>query len=66
MGSIKSIEAAIEALPAAELAQFRQWFAEFDSAAWDRQLERDASAGRLDALAAEALSDHQSGSSRPL
>ena len=66
MGSIKSIEAAIEALPAAELAEFRQWFAEFDSQAWDRQLERDAAAGKLDSLASEALSDHRSGTSRPL
>ena len=66
MGSIKSIEAAIEALTAAELAEFRQWFAEFDSQAWDRQLDRDAVAGKLDALAAEALSDHRSGSNRPL
>jgi hypothetical protein len=66
MGSIKSIEAAIEALPAAELAEFRQWFAEFDSQAWDRQLERDVAAGKLDSLAAEALSDHRSGTSRPL
>jgi hypothetical protein len=66
MGSIKSIEAAIEALPGAELAEFRQWFADFDSQVWDRQIDRDAAAGKLDALAAEALSDHQSGSSRPL
>jgi hypothetical protein len=66
MGSIKSIEAAIEALPAAELAEFRQWFAEFDSQAWDRQLERDVAAGKLDSLASEALSDHRSGTSRPL
>jgi len=66
MGNVKSIEAAIQALPAAELAEFRRWFAEFDSEAWDSQLERDASAGKLDELAAEALADHQAGSSRPL
>ena len=66
MGSIKSIEKAVEALPPAELAEFRQWFAEFDAQAWDRQLERDAEAGKLDELAAEALADHQAGSSRAL
>ena len=66
MGSIKSIEAAIDALPAAELAEFRQWFAEFDSQTWDRQLERDVAAGKLESLAAEALSDHRSGASRSL
>ena len=66
MGSIKSIEKAVEALPPAELAEFRQWFAEFDAQAWDQQLERDAVAGKLDGLAAEALADHQAGSGRVL
>jgi hypothetical protein len=64
MGNVKSIEQAIEALPASELAEFRRWFAEFDAAAWDRQLEEDAATGKLDHLAAEALADFQSGSSR--
>ena len=57
MGDIKSIEKAVEALPAAELAEFRRWFAEFDGAAWDRQFEIDARGGKLDRLAAEALQD---------
>ncbi len=64
MGNVKSIEKAVEALPPAELAEFRQWFAEFDAAAWDRQLEQDATAGKLNYLAAEALADHAAGSSR--
>lgn len=38
-----------------ELAQFCQWFAEYDSEMWDAQIEADAEAGKLDALAAEAL-----------
>jgi hypothetical protein len=41
------------------LAEFRRWFAEFDAAAWDRQLEADATAGKLDALLAEAEDDYQ-------
>jgi hypothetical protein len=64
MGDIKAIEQAIVALPAEELAKFRQWFAEFDGAAWDRQIEQDAASGRLDSLAAEALADYRSGSRR--
>jgi hypothetical protein len=62
MGDIKSIEQAVESLPPAELAEFRRWFAEFDCAAWDRQIEQDAAAGKLDELAAEALADHRRGS----
>ena len=66
MGDIRSIEKAIQALAPSELAELRRWFAEFDAEAWDRQLEHDAADGKLDKLAAEALTDHQSGSSRIL
>lgn len=64
MGDVKAIEEAVAALPADELAEFRQWFAEFDGAAWDRQIEQDAAGGKPDALAAEALADYRSGSRR--
>ena len=66
MGDVKSIEKAVEALPPSELAQFRHWFSEFDAAAWDRQVEQDAAAGKLDGLAAEALDDFRTGSAREL
>ena len=66
MGNVKSIEKAVESLPPSELAEFRRWFAEFDANAWDEQIERDAAAGKLDALAAEALADHRAGSVREL
>ena len=66
MGNVKSIEKAVEALPPSELAEFRHWFAEFDAAAWDSQIEQDAAAGKLDQLAAEALTDFRSGSAREL
>ena len=59
MPDIKALEAAIEALPPSALAEFRRWFADFDSAAWDRQLKADASAGKLDALLAEAEEDYK-------
>ena len=66
MGTVKSIERAVEALPPSELAEFRRWFAEFDAAAWDTQIEHDAASGKLDPLAAEALADCHSGSAREL
>jgi hypothetical protein len=66
MGDIRSIEKAIQALAPAELAELRRWFAKFDAEAWDLQLEQDAGAGKLDKLAAEALTDHRSGPSRSL
>ena len=66
MPDIKALEAAVQALPPSDLAEFRQWFAEFDSAAWDRQLESDASAGKLDALLTEAEEDYRTQPRRSL
>jgi hypothetical protein len=61
MSTIEEIEGAVRSLSPQELAAFRSWFAEFDADAWHRQIEEDAAAGRLDALAAEALSDLREG-----
>ena len=66
MGNVKSIEKAVESLPASELAEFRRWFAEFDATVWDRQIEQDAASGKLEGLAAQALDDYRSGSAREL
>jgi len=61
MSTIEQIEDAVRRLSSGELAEFRTWFAEFDGALWDRQIEEDVAAGRLDALADEALSDLREG-----
>lgn len=66
MGNVESIEQAVESLPPSELAEFRRWFAEFDAAVWDRQIEQDAAFGKLDGLAAEALADYRAGPTREL
>jgi hypothetical protein len=55
------IENAVAGLPPDELAKFWAWFVEFDADAWDQQIEEDIRAGRLDALADEALQDHREG-----
>ena len=66
MGRIEDVEQQVEALSPEELAQFRTWFLEYDWAVWDRQLERDVRAGKLDELAERALRDHGSGQTTPL
>lgn len=55
MDTLQDIQTAVSQLSAQQLAAFRTWFAEFDAEIWDRELERDVAAGRLDALAEEAL-----------
>lgn len=66
MGKIEKIEQEVQALSPDELAHFRAWFLEYDWAAWDRQVERDVQAGRLDDLAARALRDHAAGKTTPI
>jgi len=61
MSTIEEIENAVLRLSPEELAAFRGWFAQLDAAAWDRQIEGDIAAGRLDALADEALNDLREG-----
>ena len=60
------VENAVKQLSAEELVKFRQWYAQFDSDLWDAQIEADAAAGKLDALAAEALADYHSGRAKEL
>ena len=66
MGKIENIEQQVQTLSPEELAQFRAWFLEYDWAAWDRQIERDVRAGRLDDLAEKALRDHAAGKTTPV
>ncbi len=66
MTKIEIIERQIKELSREELAQFRAWFAEFDGELWDRQFEADVKAGKLDALAEQALRDHLAGQSTKL
>lgn len=61
MSTAAEIERAVRQLPAAELAAFRAWFLDYDHAAWDEQIARDAAAGRLDTLSDEALADLRAG-----
>ena len=66
MTRVEALEREVEKLTPAELASFRTWFAEFDWQLWDRQLEEDIAAGRLDKLAAEALAEHERGETTEL
>jgi hypothetical protein len=66
VGAVEKLELLIKSLSADELAKFREWFAEFDTQVWDRQIEADAAAGKLDRLIEESMADHKAGKTRPL
>ena len=54
MPTVAEIQQAILNLPKVEYAEIVEWLHELEEEEWDRQIEADAKAGRLDALAAEA------------
>ncbi len=66
MEKVESLERQVRELTPEELAKFREWFAQFDAEAWDRQFEAGVGAGKLDALAERALREHSAGRSTKL
>jgi len=66
MTKIEDIAKAVAELPSDQLQRFRAWFAEFEAARFDQEIERDAKAGRLDRLAEQALADYRAGRAREL
>lgn len=66
MSNVHEIQSAITRLSREELLALRDWFSDFDAAGWDTQFEADVAAGRLDALADEAIRDLREGRCRDL
>jgi len=59
--SVPELEEAIAKLPTEELSRFAAWFEEFMAGEWDRQIERDVAAGKLDHLMRKADEDIDAG-----
>jgi hypothetical protein len=64
--SLQELETAIKQLPAAELNTFARWFEEYLADAWDRRIEADLQAGRLDEMGRRADADFEAGRCKPL
>ena len=64
--SVDEIRTAIQRLPKRELTRFRRWFVQHDAEVWDRQIEDDVAAGRLEALARATLREHRAKRTKPL
>ena len=65
MGAIEKLELLIKSLSPEELAQFREWFADFDAQVWDRQIAADAAMGKLDRLIEKSMADQRARKTRP-
>lgn len=51
------VEAAIKQLPEGEIRQLADWLQAYLDEIWDRQIEADLAAGKLDRLIAQAETD---------
>jgi hypothetical protein len=67
MSTVTEIIEAVKRLDERQKGEFLDKLAEVDfDDAWDRQIEADAKAGRLDHLWAEAMEDIKAGRTKPL
>lgn len=66
MTKLEELETVITRLPEEEYRQLRRWFLETDWERWDREIQEDSRAGRLDFLMKEALDAKRKGTLRDL
>ena len=59
--SLQELTAAVAVLPPTELEAFTQWFEEYLADAWDRRIEDDVAAGRLDEAGRQADAEFVTG-----
>ncbi len=64
--SVQEMQSAVSGLSREDLSEFARWFEEFLADAWDRQIEEDVRAGRLDKIIREVESEKKAGRSRPI
>ena len=64
--TVEEIEKLVEGLPTPDFKRFVAWLDDYRAEAWDRQIEADAKAGRLDHLIAAAKADIDAGRIYPL
>lgn len=64
--SVQELEAVVSRLSAPEIKAFDEWFEEFKADLWDKQIEEDVAAGKLDRLAKQADEDFEAGRCAPL
>ncbi len=61
MSKIDELKADIERLPSEERAELFRWLSEKDWESWDKEIEADSQAGRLDFLLREAREEKAKG-----
>ena len=66
MSKIDELKAEIERLPSEEFTEIVRWLSEKDWERWDKEIEADSQAGRLDFLVREAREEKAKGTLQDL
>lgn len=66
MSTVKEIESAIKQLKPKDVHAVADWLQEYREQLWDKEIEADAKAGKLDKLMEEAKQDYLAGRCKPL
>ena len=66
MSKIDELKVEIERLPSEEFTELFRWLSEKDWERWDKEIEADSRAGRLDFLVREACDGKASGTLKDL
>ena len=66
MSTVAEIENALQSLPVEDAWKVADWLQHHLDEKWDRQIDADIAAGKLDKLADEALEDYRAGRCKPL
>jgi hypothetical protein len=61
MIDIKKIKNEIEKLPESDFSELRRWIAEKDLEKWDKEIEKDSKANKLDFLIDETKEEKKNG-----
>ena len=66
MSTVTEIESALRQLPEKAAWEVAGWLQKYLADKWDRQIDDDIAAGKLDKLADQALADYRAGNVKPL
>ena len=66
MSTVAEIENALQSLPLGDARKVADWLQRYLDEKWDKQIDDDIAAGRLDKLADKALEDYRAGRVKPL
>ena len=66
MSTVLEIENALQSLPLDDARKVADWLQDYLDEKWDRQIDADIDAGRLDKLADKAVRDYRAGRVKPL